>query len=53
MLVVNRNNCLAGKWADEEEERLAKAVHAVTNTEPGESVTDGIPWGHIANLVGL
>ncbi|XP_076813869.1 uncharacterized protein LOC143460298 [Clavelina lepadiformis] len=47
-----RDDLTVGKWADEEEERLAKAVHAVTNTEPGESVTDGIPWGHIANLVG-
>jgi len=41
----------AGKWKEEEEEKLITAVHEVCATSMGTSVTSNIPWAAVAELV--
>ena len=41
-----------GKWSQDEETRLSQAVHELTSTVPGESVTVGILWTDVARKVG-
>lgn len=43
---------LTGKWTEEEERRLAEVVHELTGTEPGHTVTQGVSWASVADLVG-
>ena len=43
---------LSGKWTEQEEERLSKTVRELTCTKPGESITTGILWTHVAKTVG-
>ena len=61
--IINSSNCfraellkampqsIAGKWKPGEEQRLAAAVHAVSRTKHGESVTEGIQWPAVAKIV--
>lgn len=41
-----------GKWDDWEKAELSKAVHELTNTKQGESVTVGVNWLKVARAVG-
>ncbi|XP_043944279.1 cyclin-D-binding Myb-like transcription factor 1 isoform X1 [Protopterus annectens] len=47
-----KDTCNTGKWTEEEEKRLAKVVHELTCTEPGDIVTQGVSWASVAELVG-
>ncbi|XP_028398410.1 cyclin-D-binding Myb-like transcription factor 1 isoform X2 [Dendronephthya gigantea] len=44
--------CSTGKWSQDEEDRLSEAVHEVTSTVSGESITSGILWTDVARRVG-
>lgn len=45
------NSSLTGKWSDEELKLLSDAVHELTNTKRGESVTTGINWREVSERV--
>ncbi|XP_041110554.1 cyclin-D-binding Myb-like transcription factor 1 isoform X1 [Polyodon spathula] len=47
-----KDTCNTGKWTEEEERRLAEVVHELTGTEPGHTVTQGVSWASVAELVG-
>ncbi|KAJ8261962.1 hypothetical protein GJAV_G00160480 [Gymnothorax javanicus] len=47
-----KDTCNTGKWTEEEERRLAEVVHELTGTEPGHTVTQGVSWASVANMVG-
>ncbi|KAK6993451.1 cyclin-D-binding Myb-like transcription factor 1 [Biomphalaria glabrata] len=47
-----KDNCNAGKWYPEEEERLAAAVYNLTGLKPSESITSGLSWATVAQHVG-
>ncbi|XP_006633791.2 cyclin-D-binding Myb-like transcription factor 1 isoform X1 [Lepisosteus oculatus] len=47
-----KDTCNTGKWTEEEEHRLAEVVHELTGTEPGHTVTQGVSWAAVAELVG-
>ncbi|KAG9345632.1 hypothetical protein JZ751_008776 [Albula glossodonta] len=47
-----KDTCNTGKWTEEEERRLAEVVHELTGTEPGHTVTQGVSWASVADLVG-
>lgn len=47
-----KEKCSSGKWTEQEEERLSKTVRELTCTKPGESITTGILWTHVAKTVG-
>ncbi|MGH0147788.1 UNVERIFIED_CONTAM: hypothetical protein FKN15_011453 [Acipenser sinensis] len=52
-----KDTCNTGKWTEEEERRLAEVVHEITGTEPGgtepgHTVTQGVSWASVAELVG-
>lgn len=50
--LVNKHNLLVlGKWSEEEESVLYEAVHQVTNTKEGASVTAAIAWSDVAKKV--
>ncbi|XP_031570832.1 cyclin-D-binding Myb-like transcription factor 1 [Actinia tenebrosa] len=46
-----KENCQAGKWTAEEEERLSNAVHELSGTQAGDVVTTGISWALVAEKV--
>ncbi|XP_065579717.1 cyclin-D-binding Myb-like transcription factor 1 isoform X2 [Artemia franciscana] len=47
----NLETLCSGKWTEDEENRLASAVHAVTGTELGSNVCVGIDWQSVAREV--
>ncbi|XP_066579762.1 cyclin-D-binding Myb-like transcription factor 1 isoform X2 [Amia ocellicauda] len=47
-----KDTCNTGKWTEDEERRLAEVVHELTGTEPGHTVTQGVSWASVAELVG-
>ncbi|XP_035282986.1 cyclin-D-binding Myb-like transcription factor 1 isoform X1 [Anguilla anguilla] len=47
-----KDTCNTGKWTEDEERRLAEVVHELTGTEPGHTVTQGVSWASVADLVG-
>uniref|UniRef100_A0A8C4NCY5 Cyclin-D-binding Myb-like transcription factor 1 n=1 Tax=Eptatretus burgeri TaxID=7764 RepID=A0A8C4NCY5_EPTBU len=46
-----KDTCNTGKWAVEEERRLASVVHEMTGTPPGTTVTQGVCWAEVAEQV--
>jgi len=46
-----KDDCKSGKWEEDEEQRLTDAVHEVTETEAGTSVTSNVPWSQVAAMV--
>lgn len=46
-----KETCNTGKWFPEEEKRLVEAVHEVSGTILGTSVTSNLPWAQIATVV--
>ncbi|MBN3291046.1 DMTF1 factor, partial [Polypterus senegalus] len=47
-----KDTCNTGKWTEEEERKLAEVVHELTGTEPGHTVTQGVSWASVAEMVG-
>ena len=46
-----KDACKSGKWEEDEERRLVEAVHDVTGTPRGTSVTSNVPWSRVAAAV--